>query len=159
MSYSKENQKGNSIYYKFKNKLGKLLAQKFPLLSIRILGLKLAGFKIGKKVYIGPELIITSDNTNNLSELSIEDRVAIGPRVTLILSSDANWSNLMLKIKPLKGKITLEKDCWIGAGVIIMPNVKIGSGSIVGAGSIVTKDVAPNTIVCGTPAKFLRTIL
>ncbi|MBZ4646302.1 MAG: galactoside-O-acetyltransferase, partial [Clostridia bacterium] len=44
-------------------------------------------------------------------------------------------------------------DAWIGAGAIIMPDVHIGEGSVVGAGSVVTKDVGPFTIVAGVPAR------
>lgn len=49
--------------------------------------------------------------------------------------------------------ITIEDDVWIGANAIIMPNVTVGRGSIVGAGAVVTKDVKPFTIVAGVPAK------
>ncbi|CRK37154.1 hypothetical protein BN1708_007344, partial [Verticillium longisporum] len=54
--------------------------------------------------------------------------------------------------------ITIEQDCWIGGGAIILPGRTIGKGSTVGAGSIVTKDVPPFTIVVGNPARVLRGI-
>ncbi|KAJ4143654.1 hypothetical protein NW765_000802 [Fusarium oxysporum] len=54
--------------------------------------------------------------------------------------------------------ITIEQDCWIGGGAIILPGRTIGKGSTVGAGSIVTKDVPPFTIVAGNPARVLRGI-
>jgi len=47
----------------------------------------------------------------------------------------------------------IEDDCFIGAGSIILSGIRIGKGAIVGAGSIVTKDVKPNTLVYGNPAK------
>jgi len=62
------------------------------------------------------------------------------------------------KIEPIKGKIILEDDCWLGAGVIIMPNITVGKGAIVGSGAVVTKNVNPNTIVAGVPAKKIKDI-
>lgn len=147
-----------SVFLKIKRKFGKFLAKSFPYNGVRVYGLRLCNFTIGEKVYIGNDLIVASIISENTCNLIIKDRVAIGPRVTLILSSDANWSNLMNQIEPIKGTIILEDDCWIGAGVIILPNIIVGKGSIVGAGSVVTKDVPPNSIVAGVPAKIIRTI-
>jgi acetyltransferase-like isoleucine patch superfamily enzyme len=55
-----------------------------------------------------------------------------------------------------KGPIIIEDDVWIGSNSVILSGVKIGRGSIIGAGSIVTKDVESYSIVGGNPAKFLR---
>ena len=55
-----------------------------------------------------------------------------------------------------KGDIIIENDVWIGEGSIIMGGVHIGSGSVIGAGSIVTKNVEPYSIVAGNPAKQIR---
>ena len=52
--------------------------------------------------------------------------------------------------------IEIGSDVWIGDNVSILPNVKIGHGAIIGTGSVVTKDVAPYTIVGGVPAKFIK---
>jgi galactoside O-acetyltransferase len=54
------------------------------------------------------------------------------------------------------GKIFIEDDCWIGANVVVTPNVKIGKHSIVGAGAVVTNDIEPYSIVAGVPAKLIR---
>lgn len=54
--------------------------------------------------------------------------------------------------------VTIEDDVWIGAGAIIMPNVTIGRGSVIGAGSIVTKDVPPYEIFCGNPARHIGSV-
>jgi acetyltransferase-like isoleucine patch superfamily enzyme len=58
-----------------------------------------------------------------------------------------------------KGKVVLKKGCFIGMSAIILPGVTIGEGAVVGAGSVVTHDVAPYTIVAGNPAKFIKKIL
>lgn len=143
---------------KLKVKFGKLLAKRFPLNKVRIWGLMLCGFNIGKKVYIGEDLIVASIVSEKSCQLHIGNRVAIGPRVTLLLSSDANWSRLMNKIDYVKSYIILEDDCWLGAGAIIMPGVTIGKCSIVGSGAVVTKNVSSNTIVAGVPAKIIKKV-
>ena len=55
-----------------------------------------------------------------------------------------------------KYKIIVEDDVWIGNGAILLSGVNVGRGSIIGAGSVVTKDVPANSIVAGVPAKPLR---
>ena len=54
--------------------------------------------------------------------------------------------------------VKIGKNVWIGSDSTILPGIEIGDGAIVGAGSVVTKNVEPNTIVCGNPAKFLKNI-
>ena len=54
------------------------------------------------------------------------------------------------------GTIIVENDVWIGANVVILKNVLLGEGCVVGAGSVVTKSVEPYTIVAGNPAKFIK---
>lgn len=143
---------------KIKIKFGKHLARTFPFNPVRVFGLRLCGFKVGKKVYIGSNLTVASLISKKGCELIIEDRVAIGPNVTLVLSSDANNSELNKTIKPIVGKIHLKSDCWLGAGVIILPNITVGEMSVVGAGSVVTRSVENKTIVTGSPAKFLKKV-
>ena len=147
-----------SFLKKIKFKLGKLLAQHFPNNRIRIYGLNLCEFSTGKKVYVGQDLIVASPISEKTCDLIIGDRVAIGPRVTIVLSSDANWSKLMKHLKYIKSTVVLEEDCWIGAGAIILPGVKIGKMAIVGAGAVVTKDVEPFSVVAGVPAKMIKRI-
>ena len=148
--------KQSNFFIKLKVKFGKILAQSFPHYLVRKWGLRLCGFKVGEQVYIGPDLIVASYISEKTCDLIIRDRVSIGARVTLLLATDANWSNLMEKREPIKGTIILENDCWIGAGVIILPNITIGERAIVGAGAVVTRDVLPYTTVVGVPAKEIE---
>lgn len=66
-----------------------------------------------------------------------------------IRDNDYTW-------KGLQSKIIIEDDVWIGYGAIILSGVKIGKGSIVAAGSVITKNVEPYTIVGGNPANFIK---
>jgi carbonic anhydrase/acetyltransferase-like protein (isoleucine patch superfamily) len=52
--------------------------------------------------------------------------------------------------------VLVEDDCWLGFNVVVMPGVRLGKGAVVGANSVVTKDVAPYTVVAGAPAKFIK---
>ena len=52
--------------------------------------------------------------------------------------------------------VVIGDDVWIGSRVIILPGVKIGNGSVIGAGAVVTKDVEPYSVVGGVPAKLIR---
>lgn len=135
------------------NKLLKMIIQHCPSNGTRIVAMRLSGFVVGKKVYLGQDLIIASPISENSCGLIIGDRVAIGPRVTIVLSSDANWSNLMDTREYIKSTVRIGNDSWIGASVTILPGVKIGKMAIVGAGAVVTKDVPDFTVVVGVPAR------
>jgi acetyltransferase-like isoleucine patch superfamily enzyme len=55
-----------------------------------------------------------------------------------------------------RGDILIEDDAWIGFGVIVLDGVHIGSGAVIGAGSVVTRDIPANAIAAGIPAKVIR---
>lgn len=104
---------------------------------------------------IGEDLIIIDDLEPN-TPLYIGDRVSIAERVTLVISSKPNFSRFSKDIPSAYGPITINNDVWLGTGAIILPNVTIGEGAIVGAGSVVNKNVPPFTVVGGVPAKPIR---
>lgn len=114
---------------------------------------------VGSNVYIGPNpTIISSDST-----ITIGNKVMLGPNVTLI-GGDHNTDvigELMYDIKIKQPKndqpIVIEDDVWIGANTIVLKGVTIGTGSIIGAGSIVTKSIPPYSIATGNPAKVIKT--
>lgn len=134
------------------------IASSFPSNSIRVAALRAMGFSVGKDVYIGPGLILSTMNSDNSCHLFIGDRVSIGPGVFLILASDPNNSKLNRVFAPVRGTIRLEADCWLGARCILLPNVSIGEAAVVAAGAVVTGPVDSYTVVGGVPAKTLRKI-
>ena len=86
----------------------------------------------------------------------IDDEVFIAPKVNLItINHDINPYNRPTTIcKP----IHIEKRVWIGVAATILPGVRIGENSIIGANAVVTKDVPSNTIVGGNPARIIQHI-
>ena len=88
--------------------------------------------------------------------ITIGNDVFIGPKVNLItINHDPNPEN---RSATYGRPIVIEDKAWIGINSTILPGVRIGYGAIVGAGSVVTKDVSPMTIVAGNPAKFIKKI-
>ncbi len=145
------------IFWKIYKRLLKFLVKYMPGYQVRRGLLRAAGYTIGNDVYIGEDLIII-DELDDRGHLRVGERVAIAERVTLVIASRPNFSRITPYVSTVHGPITIEDDAWIGTGSIIMPNIKIGQGSVVGAGSVVTRDVSPFTIVAGVPAKFLKKV-
>jgi len=146
------------VFFMVKRKAFKWLAKSMPANSLRIWLLRRSNYKIGRDVYVGEEIIIIDDLKERSQTLIIEDRVAISPRVTLVMHSAPNWSRIRNITGDKKGKITIKQDAWIGTGSVILPNVEIGEGAIVGANSVVTNDVPDYTVVGGIPAKKIKTL-
>lgn len=108
---------------------------------------------VGNDVDFAKGVLITSDGG-----LDIGDRVLIGYH-TQILTSNHNIPSLPGKIFDtghVKKKVVIESDVWIGANCIILPGVTIGEGSVIAAGSVVTKDVPKHSIFAGVPAKKIK---
>ena len=105
--------------------------------------------KIGKGVVIMYNCLMMAAGT-----ITIEDDAQIAANVQLISNNHDIHDRKILVCKP----VILKHNCWIGAGASILPGVTIGENAIVGAGSVVTKDVEANTVVAGNPAKVIKRI-
>ena len=92
------------------------------------------------------------------AKVEIGDNTFIGPNCqfyTPIHPMDYKTRNTFLEwAKP----ITVGKNCWLGGSVIVLPGVKIGDGCVIGAGSVVTKDIPNDSVAVGNPAKVIRKI-
>lgn len=117
-----------------------------------------------RNVVIGNNVIIPTGTTlGNLpgdekSIIYIEDDVLLGPNVS-IYSSTHKFQNINIPIKNqgyLVAETRLKKGCWIGVNSVILPGVTIGQNSVVGANSVVNKDVPDYTVVGGIPAKIIK---
>ena len=111
----------------------------------------------GRNIHFGKNVFVNSACTfMDRGGIYIDDEVFIGPKVNLItINHDINPYNRPTTIcKP----IHIEKRVWIGVAATILPGVRIGENSIIGANAVVTKDVPSNTIVGGNPAKVIKTI-
>ena len=98
------------------------------------------------------------------ARITIGRNVSIAPGVILVTDSSPSNSDLLMT-NPLvrerlvrRAPIEVEDDCWLGAGAIVLPGVRIGRAAVIGAGAVVTADVAEATVVAGIPARLLRTI-
>lgn len=92
--------------------------------------------------------------------INIGANVVIGPN-TVIVSSNRDYRNLIApyhKMPEISGVINIGEFTWIGGNSTILPNVSIGSGCVIGAGSVVTKDVPDNTVCYGAPAEPIKVI-
>lgn len=111
------------------------------------------GLEMGDHSSIGPYGFIGCSGA-----IKIGKDVMIGPRVSLF-AENHNFKNKNVDIK-YQGVnnqgITIEDNCWIGSGVIILDGVTIGKGSVIGAGTLVTKDIPPNSIVYDKRNKAIR---
>ena len=135
-----------------------MLGKICPGNELRVLLYRKCGYDIGKDVYIGEEMLVLDDLAETSSNLVIGDRAAISPRVTFVLYSAPNNSRIRPSINEKKGKITVSKDAWIGTGAVILPDVRIGEGAIVGANAVVTQTVPDYSVAVGIPAKIIRRV-
>lgn len=114
-------------------------------------------FCYGKNIEIGKNCYINFNcNFVDDGKITIGNKVMFGPGVTIATVGhpvNPNYRGYMYSFP-----VTIEENCWIGAGTIICPGVTIGQNSVIGAGSIVTKDIPANSVAVGNPCKVLRTI-
>jgi acetyltransferase-like isoleucine patch superfamily enzyme len=110
----------------------------------------------GTEIRIGRNVFVNQNCTfYDLGGLDIGDDVLIGPNVSIITSGHPLEPSLRRSVTTGK-PIVIERNVWIAAGATIIGGVTVGENSVVAAGSVVTRDVPPNTLVGGNPAKLIR---
>ncbi|QDW73490.1 sugar O-acetyltransferase [Lachnospiraceae bacterium KGMB03038] len=112
-----------------------------------------ANVHFGKYVYANFNLTMVDD-----THIYVGDYTMIGPNVTVATAGHPILPELREKQYQFNMPVHIGKCCWIGAGAVILPGVRIGDGSVIGAGSIVTKDVPANVVALGNPCRVLRKI-
>ncbi len=133
---------------------------------------KLYGFRAGRGARVlsqvqiyHPEKVVIGKNVgischcqlNGGGGIFIGDNVLIGPGV-LIWSQDHVFANIDIPISEqgyTYGQVTIEPDCWIAGGAIVLANVCLGRGTVVAAGAVVTKSTEPYSVVAGVPARSI----
>lgn len=116
---------------------------------------------IGNGVIIRPGTVLNADTRPGGAGIVIEDDVLLGPGVMCFCQNhkfDDPTKNIIDQGYTDSKQITFKQSCWVGAQSIILAGITIGKNAVVGAGSVVTKDVPDRTVVVGNPARIIRTI-
>lgn len=113
----------------------------------------------GKYLTIGSRTFVNYNFTAlDVAEITIGDDVQIGPNVQLLTPTHpvepAPRRDKLEAARP----ISIGDNVWIGGGAIVLPGVTVGENSVIGAGAVVTRDVPPNVVVVGNPARVVRSL-
>ncbi len=107
----------------------------------------------GKGVYANFNLTLVDD-----THIYVGDYTMLGPNVVIATAGHP----ILPELRPLAYQynmpVHIGKNCWLGAGVIVLPGVTIGDNTVIGAGSVVTKDIPANVVAVGNPCRVLREI-
>ena len=107
----------------------------------------------GKNIYANFNLTLVDD-----THIYVGDYTMFGPNVTVATAGHPILPELREKMYQYNFPVHIGKNCWIGAGVVIVPGITIGDNVVIGAGSVVTKDLPSNVIAAGNPCKILREV-
>lgn len=107
----------------------------------------------GKMVYANYGLTCVDD-----THIYIGDYTMIGPNVTIATADHPILPELRQQGYQYNMPVHIGKNCWLGAGVIVLPGITIGDNVVIGAGSIVTKDIPSNVVAVGNPCRVMREV-
>ncbi|ELC3158330.1 sugar O-acetyltransferase [Vibrio harveyi] len=108
---------------------------------------------LGDNVYANFNLTLVDD-----THIYIGDHVMIGPNVTIATAGHPIDPELRRDIAQFNIPVHIGNNVWIGANSVVLPGVTIGENSVIGAGSVVTKDIPANVVAVGNPCRVLREI-
>jgi acetyltransferase-like isoleucine patch superfamily enzyme len=138
--------------------LGARVGRRTVLHDVRFFNLYrrgLAGLDIGDECFVGDECLF------DLAEgVRLERQVTLAERVLLLTHTNVGYADhpLQAQFPALAAPVVVEEGAFLGANVTVLPGVRVGSRSFVAAGSVVTADVPPRTLVAGVPARALRAL-
>ena len=107
----------------------------------------------GKNIYANFNLTLVDD-----THIYVGDATMFGPNVTIATAGHPILPELREQAYQYNMPVRIGKNCWLGAGVIVMPGVTIGDNTVIGDGSIVTKDIPANVVAVGNPCRVMREI-
>jgi acetyltransferase-like isoleucine patch superfamily enzyme len=115
----------------------------------------LAGLSIGRECFLGDECLL------DLAEaVVLEDQVTLAERVLVLTHTNVGYADhpLQVQFPPSAAPVTVKRGAFLGANVTVLPGVTIGERAFVAAGTVVTSDVPPATLVAGVPARAVRSL-
>ena len=107
----------------------------------------------GKWVYANYNLTLVDD-----THIYVGDETMFGPNVVIATAGHPILPQLRQKGLQYNMPVRIGRNCWLGAGVIVVPGVTIGDNVVIGAGSVVTKDIPSNVVAVGNPCRVLREV-
>ena len=107
----------------------------------------------GSWIYANYNLTLVDD-----THIYVGDDTMFGPNVTIATAGHPIDPELRSRGLQFNMPVRIGKNCWLGAGVIVMPGVTIGDNVVIGAGSVVTKDIPSNVVAVGNPCRVLRPV-
>jgi putative colanic acid biosynthesis acetyltransferase WcaF len=138
--------------------LGARVGRRTVLHDVRFFNLYrrgLAGLEIGDDCFVGDECLL------DLAEgVRLESQVTLAERVLVLTHTNVGYRDhpLQAHFPAMAAPVVVEAGSFLGANVTVLPGVRLGAQSFVAAGSVVTKDVPPRTVVAGVPARPVRAI-
>lgn len=107
----------------------------------------------GRNVYANFNLTLVDD-----THIYVGDYTMFGPNVTIATAGHPIEPELRRQGLQYNMSVHIGRNCWLGAGVIVLPGVTIGDNVVIGAGSVVTKDIPSNVVAVGNPCRVLRPV-
>ena len=107
----------------------------------------------GSNVYANFNLTLVDD-----TDIYVGDKVMFGPNVTVATAGHPIDPELRYQAMQYNIPVHIGENVWIGANAVVLPGITIGDNSVIGAGSVVTKDIPPNVVAVGNPCRVLREI-
>lgn len=107
----------------------------------------------GKNIYANYNLTLVDD-----THIYVGDYTMFGPNVTIATAGHPILPELREKVYQYNFPVRIGRNCWLGAGVVVLPGVTIGDNVVIGAGSVVTKDIPSNVVAVGNPCKVIREV-